>query len=167
MPSETLKGTYVPPVRTPVSPDALRAALAERLGERGINASSHALTTLVAMSAHETGEWVSCWNNNLGNVKSAPDWAGQYTCLTNVYEILKGVKRWFSPRGETIGKNGPLKGPGRGDNSNSAGCAARKGSQLQTDRTSKERRGLAAYRQSHRDVECVRFRADDLDKAKG
>lgn len=111
MQTEVVKGIYVAPTRTVVSPEALRAALADGLTAAGINASDHALTGLVAMSAHETGEWHSCWNNNLGNVKAAPSWPGQYTCLTNVWEVLNDVKRWFSPRGETEGKNGPLKGP--------------------------------------------------------
>lgn len=107
----TIKGTYVPPTRTKISPAAFCAALVTRFDSKGIAASDHALTTLVAMSAHETAEWRSCWNYNLGNVKAAPAWAGQYTCLTNVWERLNGVLRWFSPRGETDGKGGPLIGP--------------------------------------------------------
>lgn len=104
-------GTYVPAKRTPVTPDALRDALRACLAARGVSANERALTVLVAMSAHETGEWRSCWNYNLGNVKAGETWPGLYTCLTNVWEVLNGVTRWFSPRGETAGKNGPLKGP--------------------------------------------------------
>jgi hypothetical protein len=104
-------GTYVPAKRTPVTPDALRDALRACLAARGVTADERALTVLVAMSAHETGEWRSCWNYNLGNVKAGETWPGLYTCLTNVWEVLNGVTRWFSPRGETAGKNGPLKGP--------------------------------------------------------
>lgn len=110
MKTEAVRGTYVAPRRTAVAPGALRGALREQLAAQGINANEHTLTALVAMSAHETGEWVSCWNNNLGNVKAAPSWEGEYTCLTNVWEVLNGVTRWFSPRGETSGKGGPLKG---------------------------------------------------------
>jgi hypothetical protein len=110
MRTEQVKGTYVAPRRTVVSPEELRAALRKSLTARGIDASEHALTALVAMSAFETGEWRSCWNFNLGNVKASPSWEGSYTCLTNVWEVLKGVTRWFSPRGETDGKSGPLKG---------------------------------------------------------
>ncbi len=108
--TEPVNGTYVATKRTTVSPDDLRAALRNSLVARGISASEHALTALVAMSAHETAEWAACWNFNLGNVKAAPSWAGQYTCLTNVWEVLNNVTRWFSPRGETDGKSGPLKG---------------------------------------------------------
>lgn len=110
MKTEAVRGIYVAPMRTAVAPEALRGALREQLAAQGINADEHTLTALVAMSAHETGEWVSCWNNNLGNVKAAPSWEGEYTCLTNVWEVLNGVARWFSPRGETNGKGGPLKG---------------------------------------------------------
>lgn len=105
-----MKGAYVPARRTPVTPSMLREALRAQLVARGVQASEHALTGLVAMSAHETGRWASCWNYNLGNVKAGETWEGMYTCLDNVWEILGGVKRWFSPRGETVGKGGPLKG---------------------------------------------------------
>lgn len=105
-----MRGAYVSPKRTPVAPEDMRAALAVQFASRGIAVSEHVLTTLVAMSAHETGRWASCWNNNLGNVKAGPTWDGSYTCLTNVWEILNGVKRWFSPQGETAGKNGPVIG---------------------------------------------------------
>lgn len=105
-----MRGAYVSPKRTPVAPEDMRAALAVQFASRGIAVSEHVLTTLVAMSAHETGRWAACWNNNLGNVKATPTWDGQYTCLTNVWEILNGTKRWFSPRGETAGRNGPFIG---------------------------------------------------------
>jgi len=110
MKTETVKGTYVATVRTSVTPQALRATLRDQLAANGIDASEHSLTALVAMSAHETGEWASCWNYNLGNVKASPTWEGEFVCLNNVWEVLKGVTRWFSPRGETVGKGGPLKG---------------------------------------------------------
>jgi hypothetical protein len=106
-----VKGTYVTPHRTRVSPDALRDALRASLASRGVNADAHTLNALVAMSAHETGRWASCWNYNLGNVKASPSWGGLYTCLSNVWEVINGVTRWFSPKGETGGKNGPHVGP--------------------------------------------------------
>jgi hypothetical protein len=106
-----MKGVYVPTKRTTVNPDALRDALASQLSRRGIKADLHALNGLVAMSAHETGVWRSCYNYNLGNVKAGVDWPGQYMCLNNVWEVLKGKTRWFSPRGEISGRNGTLIGP--------------------------------------------------------
>jgi hypothetical protein len=59
------------------------------------------------MSALETGHWKSCWNYNLGNVKAGSTWAGQYTCLSKVREVLDGKERWFDTTGETDGKGGP------------------------------------------------------------
>lgn len=106
-----MRGTYVKTQRTRVTPDALRDALSACLERRGVRADAHTLTALVAMSAHETGRWASCWNYNFGNVKASPSWTGQYICLNNVWEVLNGVTRWFSPRGETRGKGGPLIGP--------------------------------------------------------
>jgi hypothetical protein len=105
-----VKGVYVPPARTPVHVDALREALKTQLTRRGVEASPHALNALLAMSAHETGQWRSCWNHNLGNVKAGPDWPGLYTCLSNVWEVIAGKTRWFSPGGETAGKGGPIVG---------------------------------------------------------
>lgn len=104
-------GTYVAPKRTTVTPAALRAALNWNFRAQGYLLSNHALDVLVAMSAHETAEWRSCWNFNLGNVKASAAYSGAYTCLTNVWERLEGKLRWFSPRGETDGKGGPLIGP--------------------------------------------------------
>lgn len=108
--TEQVSGTYVPTKRTTVTPAELREALRRSLEARGVNASEHALTGLVAMSAHETGQWASCWNYNFGNVKASKSWTGQFVCLRNVWEVLNGVTRWFSPSGETVGKDGPLKG---------------------------------------------------------
>ncbi len=99
-----MRASYVSPVRTAVTGQSLREALRVRLGG---NPSEHALTTLVAMSALETGHWKSCWNYNLGNVKAGDSWEGEYTCLANVRENIGGRERWFSPDGETDGKNGP------------------------------------------------------------
>lgn len=106
-----MKGKYVETKRTTVTPEELREALRELLSKRGIEASEHALTGLVAMSAHETGSWNSCYNYNLGNVKAGTDWPGLYMCLKGVWEVLSGVTRWFDPDGETVGRNGPPKGP--------------------------------------------------------
>lgn len=104
-------GTYVKPVRTAVTPSELRDALRVNLTRlTGHEPSEHALTVLVATSAFETARWKSCWNYNLGNAKAGESWPGEYTCLTNVREVLKGVERWFSPEGETNGKGGPLIG---------------------------------------------------------
>jgi hypothetical protein len=104
-------GTYVQPVRTTVSSDTLRIALRNKLlSNVGKTPSEHALTTLVAMSAFETGHWKSCWNYNLGNVKAGETWSGLYTCLSNVREVLKGVEKWFSPEGELSGKDGTVIG---------------------------------------------------------
>ena len=104
-------GQYVPPVRTQVSPLELQQALAARLTEAlGHAPSDHATIALVAMSAFETGRWKSCWNYNLGNVKATESWSGNYTCLRNVREVIRGVTRWFSPSGETAGKDGPVIG---------------------------------------------------------
>lgn len=104
-------GTYVSPVRTPVTGASLRDALRRNLTDAtGHAPSEHALTALVAMSAFETAHWKSCWNFNLGNVKAGETWSGSYTCLAKVREIIRGVERWFDPEGETDGKGGPLIG---------------------------------------------------------
>jgi hypothetical protein len=104
-------GIYVSPVRTAVTGSSLREALRENLTRlTGGEPSEHALTTLVAMSALETGHWKSCWNYNLGNVKASGTWPGNYTCLANVREVIGGVEKWYSPTGETAGKNGPTIG---------------------------------------------------------
>jgi hypothetical protein len=108
--TETVKGTYVPPKRTRITSQEMSDALRQEFDDQGFDLSPHALLVLVAMSAHETGEWVSCWNFNLGNVKASPTWLGNYTCLNNVWEVLKGKERWFSPRGEIAGRNGALIG---------------------------------------------------------
>lgn len=100
-------GYYVSPVRTPITSDQLCDALARELGEAP---NSHMVIALCAMSAFENGWWKSCWNYNLGNVKAGPTWEGEYTCLTNVREIIKGDERWYSPEGETAGKGGPVIG---------------------------------------------------------
>lgn len=103
-------GTYVAPQRTAVTPGALRTALKDRFAVVGVPLDERALDVLVAFSAHETARWRSCWNYNLGNVKAGPTWPGLYTCLTNVWEVLNGVTRWFSPAGETQGEGGPVIG---------------------------------------------------------
>ncbi len=104
-------GTYVSPIRTPVSPSALKEGLRLQLVRLLTHApSEHALDVLVAASAFETGRWKSCWNFNLGNVKAESTWTGEYTCLANVREVIQGVERWFSPEGETAGKGGPVIG---------------------------------------------------------
>lgn len=104
-------GTYVSPSRTVVTPGTLRVALKDAFGAAGVPLDERALDVLVAFSAQETARWRSCWNYNLGNVKADDKWPGSYTCLTNVWEILNGVKRWFSPTGETAGKSGAPVGP--------------------------------------------------------
>lgn len=104
-------GQYVSPVRTQVSPLELQRALAKSLTEKlGHSPGDHATIALVAMSALETGRWKLCWNYNLGNAKATETWPGQYTCLRRVREVLRGVERWFSPEGETAGKDGPVIG---------------------------------------------------------
>ena len=104
-------GTYVSPVRTPVTATSLRDALRENLTTlTGHAPSEHALTTLVAMSALETGHWKSCWNYNLGNVKAGETWQGLYTCLSKVREVKDGKDHWYNPDGETDGKGGPVIG---------------------------------------------------------
>jgi hypothetical protein len=110
MKTEIVRGHYMPPKRTRIVAGALGEVLRNEFEAQGLKLSPHAILVLVAMSAHETGEWVSCWNYNLGNVKASPSWEGNYTCLNNVWEVLKGKERWFSPRGEIAGRNGALIG---------------------------------------------------------
>lgn len=58
---------------------------------------------LYAQNALETGGTVSMWNNNVGNVKFVPsknqddDNEKEYMMLTNVWEIIKGVKKYYQP----------------------------------------------------------------------
>ena len=60
----------VPRVQTSNTPqdiaDALATAWASVIGG---DPPDGAINVLLAQSAFETGHWVSCWNNNLGNVK--------------------------------------------------------------------------------------------------
>lgn len=110
MKTDVVKGNYVPPKRTRITSQEMTEALRKSLSDDWTVPDAHTLLVLVAMSAHETGEWMSCWNYNLGNVKASPTWGGNYTCLDNVWEVLKGKERWFSPRGEIAGRNGGLIG---------------------------------------------------------
>lgn len=80
-------------VTAPEALIALRDAWVERYGA---NPSRASLCVLVAHWALETGHGKSCWNYNLGNVKSfqreGDDW-----CFFRCNEIIKGKVVWFDP----------------------------------------------------------------------
>lgn len=58
---------------------------------------------LYSQNCLETGGTVSMWNNNVGNVKFVPsknqddDNEKEYMMLTNVWEIIKGEKKYYNP----------------------------------------------------------------------
>lgn len=58
---------------------------------------------LFSQNAIETGGTVSMWNNNVGNVKFVPnqnqdaDNGKEYMMLTNVWEMIGGVKKYYQP----------------------------------------------------------------------
>lgn len=65
----------VPAVRTPMSPDVLRAVLAEaHRAELGAQPSAHRLRIAWAMVQHETGNTASMWNWNAGNIACTRGW---------------------------------------------------------------------------------------------
>lgn len=76
-------GTQVTKARTPASSTAIYAALAQAWQTVvGTIPSRNSLLVLTAQSAFETGQWVSMWNNNLGNIKHVTGDSYDYIQLT-------------------------------------------------------------------------------------
>jgi len=105
--------TYTDPIETVISFDEaaliMRWALGEQLGHAPPDGT---LALALAKVWLETGRGKHCWNHNWGNVKAAPSYIGQFTCIT-LNEVLGGKVVWFAPEGELTAapsKGGKLKG---------------------------------------------------------
>src|SRR5678816_2242657 len=97
---QSIIGTYVPPVRTPVTPaeavQGFRTACRVQWGAD----SPECVATLTAHSALESGRWSAMWNDNPSNVKHEPSRAGTYTCIPlNEVETRAGKRTivWYDP----------------------------------------------------------------------
>jgi hypothetical protein len=93
------KGTYVPPVKTPVSPteavQGFRAAC-ERLWQ---TTKPETIAVLTAQSALESGRWSAMWNYNPSNIKHENSREGLFTAI-RLNEVLNGKVVWFNPDDE-------------------------------------------------------------------
>jgi hypothetical protein len=105
-----MQAVYVDPIRTPLSFDeaakVMDAALLAALGERP---RVEVLALALAKTALETGRWKQIWNDNWGNVKSGPNYVGQFTCIT-LNEVLPAGVVWFAPAGQLNRKGGEVIG---------------------------------------------------------
>lgn len=94
----------VPAKRTPhTSEEMIRGFVEGWYKQFGNIPKKESIGVLYAQNALETGGTASMWNENIGNVKFAPsknpdnDTGKEYMMLTNVWEIIKGEKKYFQP----------------------------------------------------------------------
>jgi hypothetical protein len=105
---------FVPAARTPVT--AADAVISFGLACKDLweTTKPETVAVLTAQSALESARWASMWNDNPSNIKNGDKRTGFYTCIKlNEVEVRDGHKLvvWYSPEGELLGKDGPLRYP--------------------------------------------------------
>jgi hypothetical protein len=93
---------WLPALKTPLSAREAARELAAASGLRGA-----ALALAIAQSALETDQWQRLWRCNFGNLKAT---TGQDFQTLRTSERINGKTVWFSPEGQTDGKDGPIIG---------------------------------------------------------
>ncbi len=99
-----MTATNVPAVRTTYNQQQMIKGFVEGWFKQfGVLPKKESIGVLYAQNALETGGTVAMWNNNVGNVKFVPnkdpnlDTGKQYMMLSNVWEIIGGVKKIYNP----------------------------------------------------------------------
>jgi hypothetical protein len=99
-----MTATNVPAVRTTYNQQQMIKGFVEGwFHQFGTLPKKESIGVLYAQNALETGGTVAMWNNNVGNVKFVAnkdpnlDNGKQYMMLSNVWEIIGGVKKIYNP----------------------------------------------------------------------
>lgn len=100
-----MKASYIPPVRTPVSPVDVSRAYRHALSViTGVNPKPEAVAVLHAQCALETGHMKSCWNFGVGNVKAGNKYEGLFTCIRLNERMPQPdgslAYEWYRPEGK-------------------------------------------------------------------
>lgn len=106
-----MRATYVPPVKTPATPEHVSRAYRTALTNLSGTPTDRAVAVLHAHGALETWHFKSMYCNAPGNIKAGAEYEGLFTCFPILNEIIDGDTRWFCPEGELEGGPGtPVKG---------------------------------------------------------
>lgn len=110
-----MKATYVYPIKTPRTfEEATRAMSAALLSVLGSPPPLKTLALGLAKTVLECGRdtkaglvWTSSYNSGIGNIKSGPDYVGQFTAYP-CNEVLAAGVVWFDPRGRLNRRGGDV-----------------------------------------------------------